>query len=667
MHTIERSIYSIQRLPRWIKRRELDLAEVSSRPQSPYFFLLVDYQEQVKDREVRGYLRYVEKINDLSRLEDASIFLRDLRAGNEKLIFHRVDIVRNGRRFSALNAKNIAVYRREKSLKKHVISNRITVCHSIDDLRVGDLVDVQVTLQEYTNEHPTVVKQYISRFCLEWNCLVLRQSIRVVNRSRRALVLHHHTLKQGKEKNTYVELKPQQEFERHYTNLGSSTVSKTAPDWLRTDYLQVTPVASWPQVSRFGYDIFATAAARNGDLDCSEIDRIELTGIQQVDALRIIRFVQDEIRYLCETEGIYSHTPKPPRYVLRRGAGDCKGKSNLMIELLKSIGVEANPVLVNSSIGKGLNHCKPSTSHFNHAVVRVIVDDKACYFDSTVGKQSGDFEHAAQLDFGYGLNLTAAGEDLVELPLDVTRKVFVIKHCVDLRVAGKAMVIVTRMYFAQLADRERFYIGSTEFSEVRDDYLGRAEDDINVPLKIIKPFTVTKDDALTNTLITEERYEITDIYSLCEKDELRITTNFHRALPYPGDKKFELQITAMGSVEHEIEVFYPYDIDRRTVSRTLANPCFEYSATIRAEGRRLKFHTRVTTFREVVDHDDIEQYDNDARRLYCRRDNRFRVWTQDRAPAGNSKDSIPGELTALLLWLLALGIVIVGMFVDTWH
>ncbi len=232
METSERPIYSIQRLPRWIKRRDIDLAEASLRPGSPYFFLFADYQEQVKDKEVRGYLRTVEKINDSSRLEDASIFMRELRNGNENLIFHRLDIIRDGRRLPALKAENIAAYRREKSLKKQLVTNRITVCHTIDDLRVGDLIDLQVTLLEYTNEHPIVVKQYISRFHLDWKCLVLGQSIRVVNRSRRTLALHHHTLEEGREKNSYVEVKPRQEFERHYTGLEAKTVSDTAPDWL---------------------------------------------------------------------------------------------------------------------------------------------------------------------------------------------------------------------------------------------------------------------------------------------------------------------------------------------------------------------------------------------------------------------------------------------------
>jgi len=125
METIETPIYRIQRLPRWIKRREVDFEDEFAHPGSPHFFLLADYQEQVKDHEIRGYFRYVQKINDSSQLEDASIFIRELRAGNECLIFHRVDLIRNGRRISALNPENISTYRRERSLKRHI---RSTTC-----------------------------------------------------------------------------------------------------------------------------------------------------------------------------------------------------------------------------------------------------------------------------------------------------------------------------------------------------------------------------------------------------------------------------------------------------------------------------------------------------------------------------------------------------------
>jgi hypothetical protein len=626
METIERPIYRIQRLPRWVKRREIDFGDQLSHSDSPEIFLLADYQEQVKDREIRGYFRSVHKINDSSKLEEASLFLRELRAGNECLIFHRVDLIRNGRRITALNPENISVYRREKSLTKHIINNRITVCHSIDDLRVGDVIDYHVTHLEYATEHPIAVKQYWVRFWLNWNCIVLKQNVRIVNRSRRTLVLHHHAIEQGKEKNSYAELMPLQECEHHYADLVPKSISNTAPDWVRTDFLLVTPVASWSQISRYCHDTYADAAIRNGDLDCSAIDRIKLTGIEGIDALRIIRFVQNEIRYLSVSVGIYSHTPKPPRYILRKGAGDCKGKSNLLVVLLNSIGVTANPVLVNTSIGNALNHYKASACHFNHVIVRVEMTGKTYYFDPTVQHQAGDFEHAAQQNLGYGLNLTAAGEDLVKLPWDISRKVFEIKHRFDFREAekGNGNVAITRKYRAHHADRMRSYIASSETHEVQKDYFDRAVDDSGLELRTVKPFSVVKDHADTNLLVTEEQYEIINMKPVYEDDEVYVTTTFHLGFPYPSDEKFQLQISADGEMEHYIEVLYPFEISEEPRSGNSSNPYFKYRREVWPEGKVLNFYTQVIPRRDVVDHKDITKYDSAARRLYSRRHNKFR-------------------------------------------
>lgn len=70
--------------------------------------------------------------------------------------------------------------------------------------------------------------------------------------------------------------------------------------------------------------------------------------------MRLVRFVENEIRYRGENLGVYSHTPKAASHVLAKGAGDCKEKSNLLLALLTTIGVDANLALVNTGYGKGL-------------------------------------------------------------------------------------------------------------------------------------------------------------------------------------------------------------------------------------------------------------------------------------------------------------------------
>ncbi|RLA14726.1 MAG: hypothetical protein DRQ59_02660, partial [Gammaproteobacteria bacterium] len=311
-----------------------------------------------------------------------------------------------------------------------------------------------------------------------------------------------------------------------------------------------------------------------------------------------------------------------------KGAGDCKGKSNLLIVLLNSIGVTANPVLVNTRIGNALSHYKPSACHFNHVIIRVEMAGKTYYFDPTMQHQAGDFEHAAHLDLGYGLNLTAAGEDLVKLPRDISRKLFEIRHRFDFREAGKGngSVTITRKFLAQHADRTRSYIASSEITDVQKDYFERAEEDCGLELLTVKPFTVVKDDANTNLLVTEEQYEITNMDSDDEDDEddeVFVTTTFHRGFPYPDDKKFQLQISADGELEHYIDVLYPSEIPEEQCSSKASNPYFKYHKEVWSEGKALHFYTRVTPLREVVDHADIGEYESAARQLYRRRYSKF--------------------------------------------
>ncbi len=655
METIERPIYSIQRLPRWVKRNAYDLTNESMYADSPHFYLLVDYQKQVKDREIRSYYRSVQKINALSRIEDASLFMSDLRAGNESLVYHRMDVLRNGRRLSALNADNIRVYQRENSLRKHITNHRLTVCHSMDDLRVGDIIDIQTTLVEWANDHPAAVKHNLGLFWLDWNCRVLKQNIRIINRSSRSLNLHQHVIEDGREFDSYAVLKPKQECERQYSELMPKSISGTAPEWLYTDFLQVTPDTSWARISREFHRIYADAARCDSDIDCSEIDRIELTGIQQVDAMRMIRFVQNEIRYLSECDGIYSHTPRPPRYTLRRGAGDCKGKSNLLVVLLRSIGVEANPALVHSSTGKAIGSYKPSACHFNHVILRVFIAGKHYYFDPTLQHQAGDFKNAAQLEYGFVLNLTAAGEDLVELPFDLSRKAFEIRHCLNFRDndKGNGTVTITRRYFARQADKMRAYIASNETREVARNYFESAQDDINLDLAVVKAFTVMQDDTSRNIMITREQYKFSAMDADHGEGDVIVTTNFHHGFPFVDDGRFELQTIADGGLEHFIVVLYPSAINEEARDWGFANPNFSYRNKVWSEGRKLISHTQVTPLREVVEHADIERYDNDARRLYRHRDNSL--------PRQYDDDSVIWESIAAVLLFGALATTIIGL------
>ena len=202
---------------------------------------------------------------------------------------------------------------------------------------------------------------------------------------------------------------------------------------------------------------------------------------------------------------------------------------------------------------------------------------------------------------------------------------FEIRHRFDFREAeqGNGNVTITRNYYAHHADRMRSYIAASEIADGQKDYFERAEGDCGLDLLTVKPFTVVKDNADTNLLVTEEQYKITNMKPVYEDDEVFVTTNFHRGFSYPDDEKCQVQISADGELEHYIVVLYPSEISEEQSSKKVSNPYFKYHKEVWSEGKALIFYTRVTPLREVVDHADIGPYESAARQLYLRRHSKF--------------------------------------------
>lgn len=89
------------------------------------------------------------------------------------------------------------------------------------------------------------------------------------------------------------------------------------------------------------------------------------------------------MRYVAIELGFGGLIPTKPAEVIRRGYGDCKDKSALLIAMLREMGIKAYPVLVLTS-----NEGKIDTSFplmdFNHMIVKVRTsDDKTIWLDPT--------------------------------------------------------------------------------------------------------------------------------------------------------------------------------------------------------------------------------------------------------------------------------------------
>lgn len=83
---------------------------------------------------------------------------------------------------------------------------------------------------------------------------------------------------------------------------------------------------------------------------------------------RLFRYVADSIRYVAVEYGEGSIIPRPASEVAVNKYGDCKDKVILLISLLKTLGIEAHPMLVAGSDMPPLSPEIPSLATFDHVI-----------------------------------------------------------------------------------------------------------------------------------------------------------------------------------------------------------------------------------------------------------------------------------------------------------
>ncbi len=77
-----------------------------------------------------------------------------------------------------------------------------------------------------------------------------------------------------------------------------------------------------------------------------------------------------QVRYFAIELGWGGFRPRPPERTLERGLGDCKDKTQVMIALLRRLGVACMPVLVGTPSGRHVDEAAPG-DQFNHVIAGI--------------------------------------------------------------------------------------------------------------------------------------------------------------------------------------------------------------------------------------------------------------------------------------------------------
>lgn len=378
---------------------------------APMHYRLIDEQVRVEGSSSAEHVQVVRVVNQAAGLGTAAQFELEYDPAFESVVLHGLDVLRDGQRLPRLDRQRIEILQREKQLEHRIYDGRITVSIVVDDVRVGDELDLRYTR---IGQNPVFGGRFVRYGWMSsdrgpvrtYRTRLLAPEARQIRHAvDTGKVAVDSVVRDGWRDTRFVrERVPQLNFEP-----GAPFAA------FRDEYLQLSEFASWAEVARWGDQLFQGAATGRAAAEHAATIRAA-----QPDTagrvLEALRFVQQDVRYFGVEMGIGSHRPHPADQVLQQRFGDCKDKVTLLSALLRSLQVPVKPVLVNTRLRDRFDGWIPSPLAFDHVIARVELDGQVLYLDPTRAHQSGPVAARSLVGFGRGLELAPEVSDLTALP-----------------------------------------------------------------------------------------------------------------------------------------------------------------------------------------------------------------------------------------------------------
>ncbi len=292
---------------------------------------------------------------------------------------HVVKIYRDGSVIDVLQSASFEIIRREDQLEAARLDGNLTGVLRVPDLRIGDELEVGLTIPM---GDPSLANHEAGSLMIGPDPAPgrYRLGLQWEKGFEPALKITPDIAPMALRREGKVEFR--------FDNPTVLTPPKDAParfQWQRT--IEYSDFADWAAVSRHFAPLFGNAATltANSPLkgEASRIAAGHNDALGRAEAA--LKLVQQDVRYIYVGLNGGNLTPATADETWQRRYGDCKGKTALLLALLAELGIEAEPVLVNSSgTDDGLDERLPSPRMFDHVLVRARIGGVNYWLDGTM-------------------------------------------------------------------------------------------------------------------------------------------------------------------------------------------------------------------------------------------------------------------------------------------
>jgi hypothetical protein len=297
---------------------------------------------------------------------------------------HTLKLIRDGQVIDVLAKAKFRVIERENQLDQAMLDGNLTATLQVPGLQVGDELEFAATIRHAEaalgNRFGGAVQLPVASTPGAYRARLSWPTAEKVRWKTTPDLGPLAPRADGEYQTLEVELR----------DPGSVILTEGAPDRfnLRRN-LQVSEFADWGDVSRELSPLFDAAAK----LDANSPIRAEAAKIAAASqdpaerAEAALRLVQDRIRYVFVGLDGGGYRPARADETWTRRFGDCKAKTALLLALLHELGIDGEPVLLNSKGGDLIAQSLPTPADFDHVVVRSRIGGRTYWLDGT---RSGD-------------------------------------------------------------------------------------------------------------------------------------------------------------------------------------------------------------------------------------------------------------------------------------
>jgi transglutaminase-like putative cysteine protease len=363
-------------VPAWVAQSEL--LPVPADASGLVFVRRQDFLIHLDGQGQAQYVGYRIKILHPNALQLGNLSIAWNPASGAPVV-HVLRIYRDNEVIDVLQKASFEILRREDQLEASRLDGTLTAVLRVADLRVGDEIELGLTTR---SNDPTLGDK-------SSGMLVLAPS---PSAGRYVLGLSWE-----KDQKPRIKMSPDmaavarqsdRAVEFRFDNPASKMPPSDAPARFQLPRnVEYSDFADWAAVSRHFAPLFTKAATlAAGSPLKHEAERIAATNPRPLDrASAALKLVQQDVRYIYVGLNGGNLTPATAEETWQRRYGDCKGKTALLLALLRELGIDAEPVLANNGGGDdGLDERLPNPGMFDHVLVRARIDGVQYWLDGTM-------------------------------------------------------------------------------------------------------------------------------------------------------------------------------------------------------------------------------------------------------------------------------------------